>query len=165
MDPRESARSRFKRQVTGLWTFRLFLLSKLPIALITGIRIRALDDNSCTVSVPFKWLSQNPFRSVYFASQSMAAEMSTGVLSMMAIQGCEPPVSMLVTKVHAVFTKKAAARVFFTCNDGEAIRKAVDQTMASGEGVTIVCSSIGKLKDGTIVSSFEVEWSFKARSK
>lgn len=165
MEDRIQARERFRRQVTGVWTFRLFLLMKLPIALITGIRVRSLDGSSSVVTVPYKWLSQNPFRSVYFASQAMAAEMSTGVLSMMAIQGCKPPVSMLVTKLEAVFTKKASSRVYFTCADGDAIMQAVEETLRTGEGVTVLCTSIGRLADGTEVSRFQVEWSFRARKK
>jgi hypothetical protein len=165
MEDRTTARARFIKQVTGVWSFRLFLLVKLPIALITGIRVRSLDSKTSVVTVPFKWLSQNPFRSIYFASQSMAAEMSTGVLSMMAIQGCDPAVSMLVTKLDAVFTKKASSRVYFRCADGDAIMAAVEQTLKTGEGISVLCTSIGTLQDGTEVSRFHIEWSFKARVK
>lgn len=161
---RKRARERFARQVTGLWTFRFFLLLKLPIALLSGVRVRSLDTTSCVVSVPFKWLTQNPFRSVYFASQSMAAEMATGTLGLMAVQGCRPPVSMLVTKLEATFTKKATGRVYFTCADGQAIFAAVDKTMETGVGVTVLCTSIGRMEDGTEVSRFLVEWSFRRRS-
>lgn len=160
---RKAAQERFRRQVTGLWTFRFFLLLKLPVALISGLRVRVLDARECVVSIPFKWLTQNPFRSVYFASQAMAAEMSTGTLGLMAIQGCKPAVSMLVVKLEAQFTKKASSRVYFTCADGDAIQAAVERTLATGEGVTVLCTSIGRLKDGTEVSKFLVEWSFKVR--
>lgn len=160
---RKQARERFARQVTGLWTFRAFLLLKLPIALFSGLRVRQLTAESCTVSIPFKWLTQNPFRSVYFASQAMAAEMSTGILGLMALQGCDPTVSMLVTKLEAAFTKKATGRVYFTCGDGRAIFDAVEKTMVTGEGVTVRCTSVGRMGDGTEVSRFLVEWSFKRK--
>ena len=51
---------------------------KMPIAWLSGLKIISLDQNECTVSIPYKRLTQNPFHSVYFASQAMAAEMSTG---------------------------------------------------------------------------------------
>lgn len=158
------AKERFRAQVQGVWAFRAFLLLKLPIALISGLRIRALDAGHCTVSVPFKRLTQNPFRSVYFASQAMAAEMSTGVLCLAAIQGCNPAVSMLVVNLQAVFTKKATGRVFFTCENGDDLTQAVHKTMQTGEGVTVRCTSIGRLADGTEVSKFVVEWSLKRKS-
>ena len=29
---------------------------------ISGMRIKALDENKCVVSVPYKWLNKNPFK-------------------------------------------------------------------------------------------------------
>ena len=71
-------------------------------------------------TVPYKWFSQNPFRSTYFACLAMAAEMSTGVIG----DGCicikeNLPVSMLVVKVEAEYFKKATGRTNFVCEDGE----------------------------------------------
>jgi len=115
------------------------------------------------VSVPFKWFSQNPFKSVYFATQAMAAEMSTGVLGLMAIEGASKKVSMLVLNVEGNFIKKATERIYFTCENGHEIFNAVDMAISSGEGVTVKAKSTGKLKDGTIVSEFFVIWSFKSK--
>jgi Domain of unknown function (DUF4442) len=153
----------FRKQVLSKWLFKLFMFQKMPIALLAGLRVRALDTQQAVVSVPFKWLSQNPFKSVYFATQAMAAEMSTGVLGLMAIQGRAQHVSMLVTKLEATYTKKASARVYFTCSDGQAIFDAVATTLQTGEGVTVSCTSVGRLQDGTEVSIFKIEWSFKAK--
>ena len=81
------AQTRFQKTILSRWKFRFFLIAKLPSAWISGLRVRKLERNECAVSVPFKWLTQNPFKSTYFACQAMAAEMSTGLISMMAIQG------------------------------------------------------------------------------
>ncbi|MFN0275220.1 MAG: DUF4442 domain-containing protein, partial [Chitinophagales bacterium] len=98
---REQAQENFRKKISNNFLFRFFLLQRMPLALIAGLYVRKLDKESCTVSVPYKWLSQNPFRSIYFAAQAMSAEMSTGILSMMAIQGCNPALSMLVGNVEA----------------------------------------------------------------
>ncbi|MEI2675381.1 MAG: DUF4442 domain-containing protein [Chitinophagaceae bacterium] len=108
----------FRQRVTSKWLFKFFLLQKMPIALLAGVRVRALNAESAVVSIPYKWLSQNPFKSVYFATQAMAAEMSTGVIGLMAIQGRVKPVSMLVTNLEATYSKKASERIFFTCENG-----------------------------------------------
>ena len=76
---------------------------KLPAAYFCGIRVRYTDETKCAVTVPFKWLTKNPFRSTYFACLSMAAEMSTGVLAMGHVYKKDPEVSMLVTKIEANF--------------------------------------------------------------
>ena len=62
--------------------FRMFLLTKLPSAYFTGVRIKEVDAKKCVTTVPYKWFSKNPFRSTYFASLAMAAEMSTGALAL-----------------------------------------------------------------------------------
>ncbi|MFN3939031.1 MAG: DUF4442 domain-containing protein [Chitinophagales bacterium] len=155
----------FKKSVRSYWRFGFFLFLKMPIALLAGLRIRSIDDAHCTCSLPFKWLSQNPFRSIYFATQSMAAEMSTGALGLMKVQGHTPGVSMLVANMHGVFHKKATERIFFTCNEGEKIDAAIQRTIETGEGVEVTVHSEGKTKDGILISTFDFTWSFKVRSK
>lgn len=158
-------RDQFNKRVGSYWLFRFFLFQKMPIALLAGLRIRSIDENHCTCSVPFKWLSQNPFRSIYFATQSMAAEMSTGALGLMKIQGHSPGLSMLVAEMHGVFHKKATERIFFTCNDGVKIDAAIQHAIATGEGVEVKVQTEGKTMDGLLISTFDFTWSFKVRSK
>ena len=134
----------------------------MPIALLAGLKVRAISPHRSVVSVPFKWLSQNPFRSVYFATQAMAAEMSTGLLAMLATTG-KVPVSMLVLKLEAEYLKKAISRVYFTCENGHEIQEAVNKSIATGNGVTVVCKSVGRMKDGTVVSNFLITWTFKKK--
>ena len=64
----------------------LFLAFKLPSAFLTGVRTRFLDDQRCVVVVKHRWINQNPFRSMFWAVQGMAAELSTGALLMMKIK-------------------------------------------------------------------------------
>jgi hypothetical protein len=145
--------------------FTFFLLAKLPSAWLCGVRVRGISENEAIVSVPYKWLSQNPFRSIYFACQAMAAEMSTGLLAMGHLHGRNPPVSMLVTRIEAVFTKKATERIYFTCHDGLAMKNVIDTAASTGEGYAFTATSTGKNGAGEIVSEFRVEWSFKPKKQ
>jgi hypothetical protein len=144
--------------------FKFFLLSKLPAALIAGVKIAQCNEESCSVSVPYKWLTQNPFKSTYFASLSMAAEMSTGVLALAHIYKREPAVSMLVLKVDGNFLKKATGITIFTCEDGVMIRKTIEDAIFSNEGKTVTARSYGRNKANEIVAEFAVTWSFKVKS-
>ncbi len=143
--------------------FRLFLLMRLPAAFIAGVRVRELDEQRAVVTIPYKWLSQNPFRSTYFASLSMAAEMSTGVLAMAHLYKIQPPVSMLVVKVESEYFKKATDRTAFVCADGDLFRKAIEETISTGEPRTVKVKSVGTNKAGELVAEFWVTWSFKVR--
>lgn len=143
--------------------FSLYLLWKLPIAWLSGVRLRQLEEEQCTTVVPFKWLSQNPFRSTYFACLAMAAEMSTGLLAMMYVRAAPKRVSMLVTGMNASFVKKATGKTLFTCHDGAAIQAAIARTAATGEPETVTVNSTGTSPDGTVIASFAITWSFKGK--
>ena len=143
--------------------FRFFLLSRLPAAYFSGVRVRSLDEKTCVATVPYKWFSRNPFRSTYFACLSMAAEMSTGALSMAHVYKRKPPVSMLVVKVESAYFKKATGRAIFTCADGDLIGQAINESIATGEPRTVRAYSVGKNSAGDILAEFYITWSFKAR--
>lgn len=143
--------------------FRMFLFTKLPAAYIAGVRVREVDEKKCVATVPYKWLSQNPFRSTYFACLSMAAELSTGALAMAHLYKINPPVSMLVVKVESEYFKKATGRTSFVCEDGELFQKTIEETIATGEPKTLRAKSVGANKEGEIVAEFYITWSFKAK--
>ena len=139
------------------------MLKKLPAAFFAGLRIQSFDEKNAVVTVRYKWFTQNPFRSMYFAVQSMAAEMSTGLLASGHVYKREPAVSMLVVGLEAKFHKRVTDIVYFTCEDGEAINAMIESSVTSGEGRTIRCHSIGTNTAGEIVSEFWITWSFKAK--
>lgn len=142
---------------------RLFMLMKLPMGLLAGLKIQELTAHQTTVSVPFKYLNKNPFKSIYFAVQSMAAELSTATACMIAVHGHNPSVAFIIVDLKANFLKKANGRTYFTCQDNANAFEAVRQCMESGESATARFKTVGKLADGTVVSEFEFTWSFKQR--
>ncbi|MDE3236391.1 MAG: thioesterase [Bacteroidota bacterium] len=151
-----------KKIIRPLW-YRLFLLQRLPMAFIAGLKIVLLNESQSVVSVRFKWLNQNPFRSIYFAVLSMAAEMSTGLLVFGQVYKRNPAVSMLVVEVKASFFKKAVGGIIFTCADGNTVDKAIEQCITTGEAVQIECCSVGKNNQGEEVASFMFVWSCKVK--
>ena len=145
--------------------FRMFLLSKLPSAYFTGVRIKEANEKKCVTTVPYKWFSKNPFRSTYFASLAMAAEMSTGALALAYVYKRKPSVSMLLVKLEAEYFKKATGKTKFVCEDGELFQKAIEESIATGEARTVKARSIGTNKEGETVADFIITWSFKARRR
>ncbi|MEO8416674.1 MAG: DUF4442 domain-containing protein [Ginsengibacter sp.] len=144
--------------------FRMYLLLKLPAAFFSGIKVREIDEEKCITSVPYKWLTQNPFHSTYFASLAMAAEMSTGALALSNVYKRKPAISMLVTGMEATYFKKVTGIIFFTCGQGKEMITTIDESVASGEGKRIIAKSTGKNKNGETVAEFLFTWSFKAKS-
>ena len=142
----------------------LFNLFKLPAAYFTGVRVTTINDTSCTVSVKHRWINQNPFKSMFWAVQGIAAELSTGALVLGKIRSSGRNISMLVLNNKASFTKKATGRITFVCKDGAKIDTAIKKTIETGEGQTIWMQSVGVNKDGVEVSTFNFEWTLKLKS-
>jgi hypothetical protein len=140
-----------------------FLFFKLPSAFWSGVRVQAISSEQCIVTVKHRWFNQNPFKSIYFAVQAMAAELTSGALVMMQIKKSKRNISMLVANNNGNFSKKATGRITFTCNDGHLIQDAIQKTITTGEGQTIWMKSIGKNEKGEQVSELNFEWSIKLK--
>ncbi len=156
------AAAAFRRQVLSPLQLRLFMLRRLPMAWLAGLRLTALSPEAATVSIRYKYLTQNPFRSIYFACLAMAAELASGIQALMWTQG-GGPVSMLVVGLTAEFHKKAVGTVAFECADGAAIAAAVAESRATGQGRTVEATSTGRDERGDVVAVFRVTWSFRAK--
>ena len=142
-----------------------FLFFKLPSAYWTGVRLRSISDTTATTTVRHKWVNQNPFRSMYFAVQAMAAELSTGALVMKKISESGQHISMLVAQNNSVFVKKATGKISFTCNEGHLLDEAIQKAIETQEGVTVWMKSVGVDEKGDEVSVFNFEWTLKVRVK
>lgn len=145
--------------------FKLLMLSRLPMGFLSGMKIRKLDLESCEVMVPYKWLNKNPFKSTFWAVLGMAAEMSSGAMILLYTSGQKPSIATLVTATQARYVKKATGKTTFKCSQGKAIAAAVAQTVATGQGVEVVCPMTGYDEKGDIVAEFSFTWSLKARLK
>ena len=142
----------------------IFLFFKLPSAFWSGVRVKSISKEQCVVTVKHRWFNQNPFKSMYFAVQAMAAELTTGALVMMQIKKSGKNISMLVANNNSNFSKKATGRITFTCNDGHLIEEAIKQTIATGEGQTIWMKSVGVNEKREQVSEMDFEWSIKLKA-
>ncbi len=140
-----------------------FLFLKLPAAFLCGVRVKSIAIEKCVATVKYRWLNQNPFNSMYFAVQAMAAELTTGALVMYQIKKSGKNISMLVANNKANYSKKAIGRITFTCNEGHTIKEAIQKTIASGEGETIWLKSIGIDEKGDQVSEMDFEWSIRLK--
>jgi len=147
------------------WALRGYMLAKLPLALMAGLRVRELDARRCVVTVPYGWRTTNPFRSTYFAALAMAAEMSTGALALMATETAPQAVALIIVDLQATFEKKAQALTTFTCEDGDKAFAAVADAVRTGEPATARLETVGRSPDGTVVARFAFTWSFKRRSR
>lgn len=143
---------------------KMFLFFKLPSAYFSGVRVKSIKTNEVIVTVRHRWINQNPFNSLYWATQGMASELATGILVMQEVAASGRKISTLVTQQKGIFSKKATGRILFSCKDSSKVKEAIDETLKTGEGQIVVLKSEGFDESNERVSSFEYEWSIKVKS-
>ncbi len=124
-----------------------------------------MSENEAVATVKHRWINQNPFKSLYWATQGMASELATGILVMKKIRESNKEISMLVRAQKGEFTKKATGRINFICKDGHLIDKAIQKSIETGEGQTITMNAEGFNEQGDSVSNFEYTWGIKVKNK
>ncbi len=143
--------------------FEKLIQLQIPIAWIAGVRFESYENNSLTTSVQFDFLNQNPFGSMFWAVEGMAAEFAGGMMLVSKIEQSKQNIASLVVKNECIFHKKALGKISFTCNEGAKIDEAIAATVATGEAQTILLTSIATDEDGDKVGTFIFTWSIKAR--
>ena len=61
-------------------TFEHLLRTQLPIAWIAGVRFKSYDGETFKTCVEHDFLNQNPFGSMFWAVEGMAAEFAGGMM-------------------------------------------------------------------------------------
>jgi len=143
--------------------FRLFLITKLPIAWLSGLKVKSLTSGKAVVSIRYGFWNKNPFKSMYFACQAMAGELATGLLALGYVDAQSVKISLLVMNVNADFKKKAIGAIEFVCEDGLKVKEAIEKAAANDQPVLCVMNSKGYDAQGDCVSSFQITWTFKRK--
>ncbi len=139
-------------------SINIFLFFKLPSVWWCGIRVKQISSKSCRANVRLGWFNKNPFKSLFWAVQGMASELTTGMLIMQAITKSKKNISMLVLNNKANFSKKAKGLISFNCYQGEKINEVINRLLESKKPQTLWVKSVGKDESGDVVSCFEFEW-------
>ena len=144
--------------------FKLVSIFKLPMAIVTNLKIEEINLFECRTSVKYNYLNKNPFKSTYFAVQSMAAELSTGALALLTVDGLNSDVSFILVGNSARFIKKAKEKTVFICNEGDKLHKAVARARSTNEQIEETVKTIGYDSNEEIISEFKFTWSFRIKS-
>ena len=153
-----------QRVLNNRLLFKIVMLFQVPLDFISGIRLREINEESCKVSVPFRWLNKNPFKSTFWAVLGMAAEMSTGALVKMYTYKLDPSVAIIVGDCYGEFIAKAKDLTTFVCNDGKLIAETVKKAIKTGEPQKVLCETVGYSRAGEEVARFTFTWKIKRRT-
>ena len=143
--------------------YNIYTFFKLPSVWWCGIRVKSVNEKSCLIGVKHRWINQNPFKSMFWAVQGMAGELSTGLLLSNEIEISKRKFSMLVLNNKANFSKKATGKILFSCDQGSEIKESINLAISSGEPQTIWLNSSGIDSSGDVVSKFSFQWTLKVK--
>ena len=136
----------------------IFTFFNLPSAWWSGVRVEKITPLTCDVKVHLLWINKNPFNSMFWAVQGMAAELSTGVLIMQEAKDLDIKISMLVINNKANFTKKAKGKLVFSCRPTDSIKNTFQNLLETKNPQTLWLQSMGIDEKGDTVSTFDFEW-------
>ena len=154
---------KFKERLLSPIKQKIYFAKNLPMGLISGIKLTSLDETSAVAEVPFRWWNKNPFKSIYFAVLSMAAELSTAAPTLLALKATDVDFALIIVDLKAEFVKKSQSKIVFTCLDYEKICQTITQLKLSGDTATVLTKTIGRNVMDEEVATFYFTWSFKRR--
>lgn len=136
----------------------IFTFFNLPSAWWSGVRVVKITPVTCEVKVHLLWINKNPFNSMFWAVQGMAAELSTGALIMQEAKDLDIKISMLVINNKANFTKKAKGKLVFSCRPSDSIKNTFQNLLETKNPQKLWLKSRGTDEQGDTVSTFDFEW-------
>ncbi len=112
----------YVNEVLNPMKFKFAIFKKNHSIIFWGAKVKAIDFERCEIYLPYRWSTQNPFNSIYFAARCGVAEISTGLMLDVMLRD-RGSWSMLVIDFKAKFTKKAISGITYTCEDGHKTQK------------------------------------------
>ncbi|MCO5258560.1 MAG: DUF4442 domain-containing protein [Crocinitomicaceae bacterium] len=155
----------FQKRMLNPILFRLMLYKMLPLAALTGVKLNTLDRDSVQLSVKYKFLNKNPFKTTYWAVLGMCAEMASGLLLLMYTYKLNPSVSTYVLSSDAKFIKRALGKTTFVCKQGAEIEQIIIEAIESKEPKEISCQTLAYNEQNELIAEFNFVWGVKVRTK
>mgnify|MGYP001181192143 CR=1 FL=1 len=149
------------------WIIKLFGLIKVPMIFYCRPKVISTDDNKLVVKIPLNRRTRNHIKTMYFGALCIGADITGGFLAMGPIQESKRKIILLFKDMNVKFLKRAEADVYFTCNDGIAVRELVQQAIKTGSRQNYTLKIIAQTPSisDDIIAEFDLTLSLKDYSK
>ncbi len=145
---------------------RAFALTKIPLMFFARPTVEELTDERCVVRLKLNRRTKNHVGSMYFGALSIGADLAGGLIAMKLTRERGAKMRILFKDFHADFLARAESDVYFTCEDGAAVQKAVEQALGQDEGVNLPVEVLATCPDkrgDDPVARFKLTLSLKRR--
>ncbi|OFZ56757.1 MAG: hypothetical protein A3D92_18590 [Bacteroidetes bacterium RIFCSPHIGHO2_02_FULL_44_7] len=145
---------------------RLYLLGLLKIPMIGYVKPRVLEltDENVEVRIRLRRRTKNHLNSMYFGALAVGADLAAGVHAFYFAEKSGRKVSLAFKGIHGEFLKRAETDVFFTCNEGEAVRLAMENSFLQEERINLPLMIQANNSHGELVATFEMILSIKVKA-
>lgn len=145
------------------WIIKLFGLIKVPMIFYCKPKVISIDDNKLVVKIPLNRRTRNHIKTMYFGALCIGADITGGFLAMDPIQESKRKIILLFKDMNVKFLKRAEADVYFTCNDGIAVRELVQEAIKTGSRQNYTLKIIAQTPSisDDIIAEFDLTLSLK----
>ena len=160
--------SLLSKQIKATWFIRGFGLSKVPLIFYCRPSVVELSDETTIIKIPFKRRNRNHLKSMYFGVLAVGADVAGGVLAMDLIRKSGREISLIFKDFKADFLKRPEGDTHFTCKDGNAVKKLIDEAVKTGERVNMpvkITATVPELFGNEPVAEFVLTLSLKDKTK
>lgn len=158
-----------KQNPSDLKKFRrmIFLLGLFKIPIVGYIRPKLIliNEDEVNVSIRLRRRTKNHLNSMYFGALAVGADIAGGIHAFYFAQKEKSSVSFAFKGMKAEFIQRAESNTLFKTTDGQLVKKAIQQSLTTGERVNQPIQVNAFNADNQLVASFEMLISVKVKSK
>ncbi len=143
--------------------WKLFLLGffKIPLIGFTRPKLISLDEKNVSVKIKLNRRTKNHLNSMYFGALAVGADIAGGIHVFYFSEILDKKVSFSFKGMNAQFLKRAESDVYFSSNEGQIIKEAIEESIKTGERINKSILVTAKNESDEIVATFEMISSLK----
>lgn len=143
----------------------LFLLGCFKIPLVGFVRPRLIkiDDDTVCVRIKLRRRTKNHLNSMYFGALAVGADIAGGIHAFYFAELANAKVSFAFKGMKADFIKRAESDITFESNDGQLVKKIIEESKASRERINQSIHVVAKDENNEVVATFEMIISVKCK--
>lgn len=138
---------------------------RMPLLALSRARLIELELNAATSVLPFALTNRNPFGSMYFAAQLMAAELACGGLVLLHDANHEHNFSPIVKHIDVEFMRAGFDDITYHCDQGVKAARLLERAMRTKDRVEETFNIEGSTPKDGVITRVSIVWSarFKPR--
>ena len=144
---------------------RYFGLTKVPMIFYCRPKVIEISNDSVTVKIPLLRRNKNHVGSMYLGALSVGADITSAMLALGIIRSSKQKIIPIFKDFHADYLKRAEGDVHFVCNEGDLIRKMLNEVIQKNIRVNkkiIVNAYVPDKLGNEVVAKFSLTLSLKA---